>query len=61
MFGSINKTFGCCGKILVAATKISFVVSNFAAVTKPFFSVKEPELCCCVAFLSTAWLRVSSL
>jgi len=32
MFGSINKTFGCCGKI-------SLVVPNIVAVTKPFFSV----------------------
>ena len=39
MFSSINKTLGCCGKILVAATKILFVVPNFVAVTKPFFSV----------------------
>jgi len=37
MFGSINKTFGCCGKIWVAATKNLFVVPNFAGVTKPFF------------------------
>ena len=37
MFGSINKTFVCCGKIFVAATKILFVVPNFVAVTKPFF------------------------
>jgi len=39
MFSSINKTFGCCSKILVAATKQLFVVPNFVAVTKPFFSV----------------------
>jgi len=32
MFGSINKT-------LVVATKNLFVVPNFVAVTKPFFSV----------------------
>jgi len=37
MFGSINKTIDCCGKILVAATKILFVVPNVVAVTKPFF------------------------
>jgi len=36
--GSINKTFGCCGKILVAATKLLFVVPNFVPVTKLFFS-----------------------
>jgi len=28
-------------KILVAATKNLFVVPNFVAVTKPFFSVKQ--------------------
>jgi len=37
MFGSINKTFGCCGKIF---GYILFVVPNFVAVTKPFFSMK---------------------
>jgi len=37
MFSSVNKTFGCCSKILVAATKNLFVVPNFVAVTKPFF------------------------
>ena len=37
MFGSINKTFGCCGKFLVAATKILFVVPNFVAVKKNIF------------------------
>jgi len=37
MFGSINKTFGCCG--FVAVTKNLFVVPNFVAVTKPFFSL----------------------
>jgi len=37
MFGPINKTFGCCGKILVAATIILFFVPNFVPVTKPFF------------------------
>jgi len=40
MFSYINKTFGCCSKIFVAATKNLFVVPNFVAVTKPFFSVK---------------------
>jgi len=37
MFGSINKTFGCCGKIMVAATKTLLVVPNFFAVTNHFF------------------------
>jgi len=37
MFSSINKTFGCCSKILVAA--ILLVVPNFVAAPKPFFSV----------------------
>jgi len=40
MFSSINKTFGCCSKFLVAATKKKiqvFVVPYFVAVTKPFF------------------------
>jgi len=36
-FSSVNKTFGCYSKILVATTKILFVVHNFVAVTKPFF------------------------
>jgi len=39
MIGTFNKTFGCCGKFLVAATKKIFVVPNFVAVTKQFFSV----------------------
>ena len=39
MFSSINKTFGCRSKILVAATKKLFVVPNFVAVTKQFFFV----------------------
>jgi len=30
-------------KLLVAATKNLSVVSNFVAVTKPFFSVKVPK------------------
>ena len=38
IFSSINKTFGCSAKFLVAATKKSFVFPNFVAVTKPFFS-----------------------
>jgi len=37
MFSSVNKTFGCCSEILVAATKILSVVPNFVAVTKSFF------------------------
>jgi len=37
MFSSINKTFGCCCNFLVEATKNSFVVPNFVAVTRPFF------------------------
>jgi len=40
MFNSINKTFGCCSKIFVAATKNLIVVLNFVAVPKPFFSVR---------------------
>ena len=39
MFRSINKTFGCSAKVLVAATKNLFVVPDFVAVTKPFFPV----------------------
>jgi len=38
MFSSINKTFGCCSKIFGCSNKKLFVVPNFAAVTKPFFS-----------------------
>jgi len=37
--GCINKTFGCCGKIFGCSNKNLFVVPNFVAVTKPFFSV----------------------
>jgi len=34
------RTFGCCSKIFgCIATKKSFVVPNFVAVTKTFFSV----------------------
>jgi len=40
MISSINKTFlVAAAKFLVAATKNLFVVPNFAAVTKLFFSV----------------------
>jgi len=45
MFSSVNKKFGCCSEILVAATKKIFVVPNFVAVTKPFFSVCEVGSC----------------
>jgi len=34
MFSSVNNTFGCCSKFLVAATKLESVVPNFVAVTK---------------------------
>jgi len=37
MFDSINKTFGCCGKIFGYSEKNLFVVPNFVAVTKLFF------------------------
>ena len=37
MFDSINKTFGCCGKIFGYSEKKLFVVPNFVAVTKLFF------------------------
>jgi len=40
MFSSINKTFGCCSKNFGCSNKNLFVVSNFVAVTKPFFPVK---------------------
>ena len=43
MFGSISKTFGCCGKIFGCSNKNLFVVPNFVAVTKPFFSVLRPR------------------
>jgi len=39
MFGSITKRLVAAAKLLVAATKILFVVFNFVAVTKPLFSV----------------------
>jgi len=37
MFSSIKKRFVAAAKFLVEATKNSFVVPNFVAVTKPFF------------------------
>jgi len=40
MFTSINKTFGCCSKIFGCSNKNLFVVPNFVAVTKQFFSCK---------------------
>jgi len=41
MFSSINKTFGCCSKNFGRSNqKKIFVVPNFVAVTKPFFSVQ---------------------
>jgi len=39
MFSYTNKTFGCCSKIFGWSVKKLFVVPNFVAVTKPFFSV----------------------
>jgi len=39
MFSPINKTFGCCSKIFGCRNKEVFVVPNFVAITKPFFSV----------------------
>jgi len=39
MFSSIDKTFGCCSEIFGCSNKKLFVVPNFVAVTKPFFSV----------------------
>jgi len=39
MFSSINKTFGCCSKIFGCSNKKLCVVSDFVAVTKPFFPV----------------------
>jgi len=38
MFSSINKAFGCCSKILGCSNKKIFLVPNFVAVAKPFFS-----------------------
>jgi len=40
MFSSINITFGCCGKILVAAAKFWLQQQKIVAVTKPFFHVQ---------------------
>jgi len=40
-FWLLHQNFGCSSKILVAATKNLFVVSNFVTVTKPFFSVRR--------------------
>jgi len=39
MFGFINKTIGCCGKIFGCSNKNFICCPNFVAVTKPFFSV----------------------
>jgi len=44
MLSSINKRLVAAAKFLVEATKNSFVVPNFVAVTKPFFSVYDNEL-----------------
>ena len=43
MFSSINKTFGCRSKIFRCRTKKIFVVPNFVAVTKQFFSVHPKD------------------
>jgi len=44
MFSSINETFGCCSKIFGCRNKKKiFVVPNFVAVTKPFFSVHTQQ------------------
>jgi len=44
IFSSVNKTLVAAAKFLVAATKILFVVPNFIALTKPFFSVSMLKL-----------------
>jgi len=44
MFGSINKTFGRCGKIFGCRNKKKFVVPNFVAVTITFFSVEHHRI-----------------
>jgi len=45
MLSSIKKTFGCYSKIFGCSNKNLFVVPNFVAVTKPFFSViSSPSL-----------------
>jgi len=54
MFSSINKTFGCCSKIFGWSNKNPFVVPNFVAVTKPFFSVWEPKE---IQQQSTQWIQ----
>jgi len=41
MFSSIKKRLVAAAKFLAAATKKLFVVPNFVAVTKPFFSVRR--------------------
>jgi len=42
IFSSINKTFGCCSEIFGCSNKINlFIVPNFVAVTKLFFSVQD--------------------
>jgi len=43
MFCSINKPFGSCSNIFGCSNKKLFVIPNFVAVTKPFFSVKRFE------------------
>jgi len=40
MFSSVNKTFGCCSKIVGCINEKKIVVPNFVAVTKPFFSLR---------------------
>jgi len=56
-----TKRLVAAAKFLVAATKISFVVRNFVAVTKPFFRDYRPEK---VAFSSSCdlpWFSRSSM
>jgi len=45
MFSSVKKSLVAAAKFLVQATKNSFVVPNFVAVTKPFFRVRLSALC----------------
>jgi len=61
MFSSIDKTFGCSAKFSVEATKNLFVVPNFVAVTKPFFSViakklLNPVIRCNISYLASEML-----
>jgi len=58
IFGSINKTLGCCSKIFGFSNKKKIFVPNFVAATKPFFPcmINRARSCGSIATVAAASL-----